>query len=290
MILLENAKLQVQDNLVKGVVECFNMTSEVFNALTFVEVGALVYKYNQVDDLPDVGYRSINGAYDESTAHVKQCIEELCIFGGDADVDFQLTLGQNINDLRAIQTELKAKATALQFERDFFKGTGTNKALKGLDARLKEGVAGTEVKGTITGLKANAETELRTVYELMSKVVQPTHLFMSATKHMDFSLMLHNLGFNLHNDKDEFGRPAQYFNGCKICVVADGLIPENKIYCVSFKKDNLCALTNGGMQVIDLGMLDHKPCYRTRVDMSIGIATKHPKCFAVLNTASTRSK
>ena len=144
MILLENAKLQVQDNLVKGVVETFNMTSEVFNALEFVEVGALVYKYNQVDGLPDVGYRSINAGYDESTAIVKQCVEELAIFGGDADVDFQLTLGQNINDLRAIQTELKTKATAMRFERDFFLGAGTSNTLKGLDARLKERIAGTE--------------------------------------------------------------------------------------------------------------------------------------------------
>nr|DAH73141.1 MAG TPA: major capsid protein [Caudoviricetes sp.] len=290
MILLETAKLQVQDNLAKGVVETFNITSEVFNALEFVEVGALVYKYNQANELPDVGYRSINGGYDENTALVKQCVEELAIFGGDADVDFQLTLGQNINDLRAIQTELKTKATAMRFERDFFLGTGTSNTLKGLDARLKERIAGTELKGTITGLKANSETELRTIYELMSKVVQPTHLFMSATKHMDFSLMLHNLGFNLHNEKDEFGRPAQYFNGCKVCVVPDSIFPADKIYCISFKKDNLCGLTNGGMQVIDLGMLDHKPCYRTRIDMSIGIATKHPNCFAVLNTASTRSK
>ena len=44
-------------------------------------------------------------------------------------------------------------------------------------------------------------------------------------------------------------------------------------------------LSNGGIQVKDLGELDTKPCYRTRIEAYLGLATKHKKCFAVLNTA-----
>ena len=145
MILLNQAKLLTQDMLQRGVIETMAKTSGVLQRLPFIEVVGSGYAYNVVEELPDVQYRAVNGTYTESTAEPKQTVEHLVILGGDADVDVYLTrTHSNLNELRAMQTELKAKAVARQFEKDFFVGEGTSDALKGLDARQTGDIAGTK--------------------------------------------------------------------------------------------------------------------------------------------------
>ena len=45
-----------------------------------------------------------------------------------------------------------------------------------------------------------------------------------------------------------------------------------------------------GIQVRDLGELDTLPVFRTRIEFYCGLATKHARSFAVLNTQVGRSK
>lgn len=277
MILLEQAKLMTQDMLCRGVIETMAKTSGVLQRLPFIEIVGSGYAYNVVDELPEVGYRGINEGYSESTASVKQSVEHLVIMGGDADVDIFLTrTHSNLNDLRAMQTELKAKATARQFECDFFKGAGTDKALKGLDKRVTENIAGTEIK---------AELSYDALNELLDAVVDGADcLFMSKKLRRELLSLLQKDGHYLENGTDAFGKMITKYGDVEIVPVEDSLIPEGKIYAVKFGTDYVTGLSNGGITVRDLGELDTKPCYRTRIEFFCGLGTKHTKCFAILNT------
>lgn len=282
MTLIEANKL-TQNMLQKGVIETMAKTSGVLQRLPFVEVVGSGYAYNLVEELPEVGYRAVNGQYTENTAGVEQMVESLVILGGDADVDVFLTrTHSNLNDLRAMQTELKAKATARQFEMDFFKGTGTSDALKGLDKRLAEGKVGTEIKKALSYEALN---------ELLDAVVDGADcLFMSKKMRRDLLAILQKDGHYIESGSDAFGRPISMYGGVEIVPVEDSLIPANKVYAVKFGTDQYVhGLSNGGVQVRDLGELDTKPCYRTRIEFYCGLATKHKKCFAVLDTTGLPS-
>lgn len=282
MTLIEANKL-TQNMLQKGVIETMAKTSGVLQRLPFVEVVGSGYAYNLVEELPEVGYRAVNGQYTENTAGVEQMVESLVILGGDADVDVFLTrTHSNLNDLRAMQTELKAKATARQFEMDFFKGTGTSDALKGLDKRLAEGKVGTEIKKALSYEALN---------ELLDAVVDGADcLFMSKKMRRDLLKILQKDGHYIESGSDAFGRPISMYGGVEIVPVEDSLIPANKVYAVKFGTDQYVhGLSNGGVQVRDLGELDTKPCYRTRIEFYCGLATKHKKCFAVLDTTGLPS-
>lgn len=279
MLLLETAKLLTQDMLQRGVIETMAKTSGVLQRLPFIEVVGSGYAYNVVSELPEVGYRGINEGYTEATATVSQAVEHLVIMGGDADVDLFLTrTHSNLNDLRAMQTELKAKATARQFECDFFKGTGTDKALKGLDKRVAEGVAGEEIK---------AELSYDALNELLDAVVDGADcLFMSKKLRRALLSLLQKDGHYLENGTDAFGKMVTKYGDVEIIPVEDSLIPADKIYAVKFGTDYVAGLSNGGITVRDLGELDTKPCYRTRIEFFCGLCTKHTKSFAILNTAT----
>lgn len=278
MILLEQAKLLTQDMLQKGVIETMAKTSGVLARLPFVEVVGSGYSYNVVEELPNVEYRAVNTGYTEGTAEVEQAVESLVILGGDADVDLFITrTHSNLNDIRAMQTELKAKAVSRQFEKDFFVGTGTTNAMKGLDARLTQSIAGTEIKETLS---------LDSLNELLDAVIDGADcLFMSKVMRREVMKLLQLNNHYIENGTDAFGRTVSKYSDVEIVPVDDSLIPAGKIYAVKFGTDSYVhGLSNGGVQVMDLGQLDSKPCYRTRIEFYCGLATKHKKCFAVLNT------
>ena len=280
MVLLEQAKLLTQNMLQRGVIETMAKTSGVLARLPFIEVVGSGYAYNIVDELPTVEYRAVNNGYTESTAALTQAVENLVILGGDADVDLFLTrTHSNLNDIRAIQTELKAKAVSRQFEKDFFVGTGASNTMKGLDQRITDAVAGTEIK---------AELSLDSLNELLDAVVDGADtLFMSKTMRRKVLNLLQKNNHYIESGEDSFGRMVSKYGDVEIVPVEDSLIPADKIYAVKFGTDSYVhGLSNGGVQVMDLGQLDTKPCYRTRIEFYCGLATKHKKCFAVLNTST----
>lgn len=286
---LENAKKLTQNMLERGVIETMEKTSGVLQRLPFIEVVGSGYSYNIMDELPEVNYREVNQGYKNTPATVKQAVESLVIFGGDADVD--LFLGKthsNINDIRALNTEAKAKSVARTFEKDFFIGTGEKvtganslqaTSLKGLDKRLAD---------QHTGVKISKALSLDSLNELLDEVVDGADvLFMSKKMRREVMKLLQSNNHYIENGTDSFGRMVQYYGGVEIVPVDDSLIPAGKIYAVKFGTDSYVhGLSNGGIQVRDLGELDTLPVYRTRIEMYVGLCVKHKKAFAVLDTNS----
>jgi hypothetical protein len=91
--------------------------------------------------------------------------------------------------------------------------------------------------------------------------------------------------------RDDFGRTIDAYNGIAMLDIgkkADGslIIPQTEvqgsssvassIYAVRFGEDEgdsaVTGLTNGGIQVDDLGQLETKPALRTRIEFYCGLA------------------
>lgn len=283
MFTLNSARDLTQDLLQKGVIETMAKSSAVLEEIPFVSVVGSGYSYNVMSELPTVAYRAVNTGYTPDAPEIEKQTEHLVILGGNVDTDnFYIRTMSNINDIRSIQTEAKAKATALQFERDFFVGDGTGNALKGLDKRLTEGVAGTKITAALS---------LDALNELLDSVNNGASvLYMSKKMRRKVLALLQASNHYIEQGQDAFGRPVSMYGGVKIRAVDDSLIPSDKIYAVNFDvTDGVHGISNGDIMVRDLGEIAEKPCMRTVIEWYVGLATKHTKCFAVLDATSMRT-
>lgn len=85
MTLIEIAKT-VQDSFRRGILEAVYSEIRAMQYVPFKDV-TLAYSYNQRESLPDVHFRNINEAFQESTGVVNRKVETLKPFGGDSDTD-----------------------------------------------------------------------------------------------------------------------------------------------------------------------------------------------------------
>lgn len=285
------------DELQRGVIEIFARTTPVLELLPFMTISGNSYKYNQEEQLPNVEFRDIGQGYVASSGTVKQKSESLMILGGDVDVDkFVAQTMSNINSQRAIQTNLKAKAIAKTFSQKFFKGDKAKNPLEfdGLDIRIAENNNELNAGGKVLSLDL--------LHELLDMVDGGADvLFMSKAMRREMQKLLENQTHYIQVGKDNFGRPIEYFGDVQIRTLEDDIIGfnegennnEGSIYAVRFGvQEAIAGLTNGGVQVRDLGEIDSKPVYRTRIEFYCGLADFHPKAAArlsgiVRNTKST---
>lgn len=276
------------DELQRGVIEIFARTTPVLELLPFMTISGNSYKYNQEEQLPNVEFRDIGQGYVASSGTVKQKSESLMILGGDVDVDkFVAQTMSNINNQRAIQTNLKAKAIAKTFSQKFFKGDKAKNPLEfdGLDIRIAENNNELNAGGKVLSLDL--------LHELLDMVDGGADvLFMSKAMRREMQKLLENQTHYIQVGKDNFGRPIEYFGDVQIRTLEDDIIGfnegvnenEGSIYAVRFGvQEAIAGLTNGGVQVRDLGEIDSKPVYRTRIEFYCGLADFHPKAAARLS-------
>jgi hypothetical protein len=295
------------DVLRKGVIETFARNSAVFELLPFMEIAGNSYMYNLEEALPNIAFRGVNEGYEEGAGLINQQAEGLTILGGDVDVDkFLAQTRGNINDLRAIQTEMKSKALALEWTKTFFKGDSeTNtKEFDGLEKRVAgsqliyadgAGTAGVQFPKT----KEGDADFLAKLDELIDAVEgEPDVLFMSKAMRRKVKGVLQRSEHYIENGSDSFGRPVATYAGIPIRVIeTDGTGAEilgfnetvgadtdtASIYAVRFGADQyVSGLRNGSVNVRDLGEIDAKPVYRTRIEFYSGLAVFHPRAVARL--------
>lgn len=297
---LSDAAVASQNDLQRGVIEVFVNNSVILDRIPMLEIEGNAYAYNKEATLPGVEFRAVNNAYTESTGTIVQATESLVILGGDADVDrFIQQTRSNLNDQRAIQTALKVKAAVRKFQDTFFNGdTGVDaNSFDGLKKRLTgsqvidAATNGLPVVGTTS---ADRQTFLDKLDELIAAVPGgPDALYANAAiiQKIMSALRRENIYVENVGAKQE---PA--YQGIPLIDAGKvgspvgsqtNIIPQNEtqgssnvassIYAVKWsgsEADNgVGGLTNGGVMVDDLGMIDAKPVYRTRVEFFCGVAT-----------------
>jgi len=286
MLIIDQAKLYTNDVLQAGVIETIARESAVLEKLPFMEIAGNSYKYNLEDALPTVDFRKVNTGYEANEGKIVQKTEGLVILGGDVDVDrFIAQVKGNINDIRAIQTQMKAKAVANTYTLKFFKGdadaTGEVE-FDGLDNRLE---ASQVIQPKKYDAEAgNGELSIADLHQLLDLVEGGADvLYMSKKVRREIQALFEGQTHYIQVGKDEFGRPVEMFGDVQIRTVSDSILTGGDIYAVKFGVMSAVAgLTNGFVQVRDLGELDTLPVFRTRIEFYCGLAMFHPKAAARL--------
>lgn len=295
--LAEAAKLS-DNELQRGVIEVFREESPLMDLLRFIPIQGNGYTYNKEATLPGVAFRGVNEAYTESTGTVVPVTETLKILGGDADVDrFVQQTMSNINDQRATQTRMKVKAARLTFQDAFFNGDSAVEAREfdGLKKRLTGGqVIDTATNGMSVLGTTDAERHafLDKLDEMLAQVRGPVAaLFLNKGILGSLRSSARRLG-KWDTQRDDFGRKVDYYDGIPLLDPGDDavggmILPQDEtqgtaddcssIYAIALSEDEaehgVAGLTNGGIQAYDLGEVDDKPAYRTRIEFYAGIAT-----------------
>lgn len=289
-VTLAQAALASSNTLQQGVIQIFIDESPVLDRLPFMDIQGNAYQYSRESALPGIAFRAVNAAYTESTGAIVNASVGLKIFGGDADVDkfIAQTLG-NISDQRALQTRLKAKAAAIFFTQNFFEGnSGTNPdSFDGLSTML----TGTQV---ISAGANGAGLTLDMVDDLIASVVGgPDVLYSNAWTIRKINRLLRASGI-APEPIEVARRLVSSYAGIPLVAVGlatDGVteilgfdettgtsLVTGSVYAVKFgEQEFVSGLTNGGIQVYDLGELETKPAYRTRIESYMAVANFNGK-------------
>lgn len=295
LTLAESAKLS-QDTLRRGVLETFVEESPVLDRIPLKTIEGNAYKYNEEATLPGVEFRAVNTAYTESTGTVNPKTESLVILGGEADVDtFIQQTRSNLADQRATQDRMKVKAISYKYQDTFINGDTAVDA-NSFDG-LKKRLTGAQVIDAATnGLPVvGADDAARHTFfdkldELLAAVPGADAIYANASVLAKIRSAARRLTI-YDQTTDSFGRKIATYDGVPLLNIgkkADGteIIPQTEtqgtsniassIYAVRYGQDDgdqaVTGLTNGGVQVEDLGKLQAKPAYRTRIEFFCGLA------------------
>lgn len=298
--LAEAAKLST-DDLQRGVIETFVLPKEsvILDRIPFLEIEGNSYKYNKEGTLPGVEFRAVNAGYTESTGTVNQASESLVILGGDADVDrFIQRTRSNLNDQRAVQNKMKVKAATFKFQDTFINGSVEVDAnsFDGLKKRLTgEQVIDAATNGlpVVGASDADRHAFLDKLDELLAAIGgNADALYMNSMILGKIKSSARRLG-KWETERDDFGKKIQFYDGVPIRDIgkkANGelIIPQTEtqgtatakcssIYAVRFGEDEGDQAVTGlisadGIDVKDVGELETKPAFRTRIEAYLGVA------------------
>lgn len=315
-VTLAQAALASTDDLQRGVIETFVMESPVLDRLPLMPIEGNSYAYNKEGTLPGVAFRGVNEAYVESTGTINQASEGLVIMGGDADVDrFIQQTRSNINDQRAIQTAMKVKAAAYKFQSAFFNGDVAVDP-KGFDG-LKKRLIGAQVISAGTNgvpVLGNGASDSQDFFDLLDGLLAQVPglneangaLYANRNVRAKIKSAGRRIGGVEMVKEDMTGKRVLMWNG--VPVLDPGADPTgaqilgnetqgtasdaSSIYAVKFGEDEgdqgVTGLTNGGVMVDDLGMLQEKAAYRTRIEFYCGLALFSGKAAARLTGVLAR--
>ncbi|MGW8327308.1 major capsid protein [Streptomyces sp. NPDC055897] len=296
----EAAKLSTTE-LQRGVIETFVQESSILDRIPLLGIEGNAYAYNEEATLPGVEFRGVNEAYSESTGTVNQKSESLVILGGDADVDrFIVKTRGNLNDQRAIQTRMKVKAASFKFADTFFNGdvSVNPKSFDGLRKRLtgnqviSAGPNGAPIVG-------QSDVDRHAFFDLLDGLIGRVPglngsngaLYANAAVIAKIKSSARRLGGYEMIKESLTGKWVPTYNGIALLDpnatgVGTDILPQTEtqgtaadassIYAVRFGQTEddqaVTGLSNGGVMVDDLGQLQAKPAYRTRVEFYCGLA------------------
>ena len=273
--------------------------SDILRVLPFDSIAGNALKYNREDILPGVGFRGVNEGFVESVGVLNPITESLVIAGGDLDVDRFITQTMGANQ-RSVQEGLKVKALAHRWTLAFIKGDSSAdpREFDGLQRRIPPGSSQLLDAGATSGGDALSLFKLDT---LISKVDEPDYLIMNNAMALRLAQAARNTAVGgLHQvGPDEFGQRVMSYNGIPILVakednVGNDILPftepnpaggpaaSTSIYAVSLGNGGLVGIQNGDVSTRDLGELEAKPVFRTRIEWYSAIAIFNGRAVARL--------
>lgn len=152
-VTLEQAKLNVQDALQKGVIDEFAKSNFILNNITFDDAvsptgggATLTYGYTRLITQPTAAFRAINSEYTPQEVTKQRYTVDLKVFGGSFQIDRVIANMGGIVDEVTLQIQQKVKAASALFNDTVINGDsavnenafdGLEKALTGSSTEYK---------------------------------------------------------------------------------------------------------------------------------------------------------
>jgi len=286
LTLAEAAKLS-NDVVLQGVVETVVKESRVLDLLPFIDVVGNALTYNRENAMATAAFFDVGDAWSESTPTFTQVSTSLKILGGDADVDQYLaTTRSNVQDIEAAVLELKAKAVAHEFEDEFIYGDTTADP-KGFDGLHKLCPAGQQVhQGSGTTPAALSLKKLDETLDLI-KPGKPDFLLMTRRTRRGISAFARALTSPVQYEPGSIGLRLMFYDGIPVFEsdfmvdtesISSGAFSaktggaSSSIIAVKAGEGRLAGLTNGGIQVENVGALETKDARRWRCKWYVSLA------------------
>lgn len=299
MTLNEYAKA-AENEVTRAVTELFSDSSDILEAMPFETINGSAYKYNLEDALGGIAFRGVNESFTPDIGIENPQVESLFTAGGEADVD-NFILRTHGEARRAREENKKIKQMARSVTDVIMAGNNSSepREFDGLQRRL----TGTQLVHN-TGTSGGAALSLTALDDMISRVVNPTHLIVNRKfRDVHFKALMRNqtLMGNVQLTKNDLGRPVMLYNGLPMLVgyevgpdaqvlpfteVANGGggAVTTSIYCVSFMEGHVWGIQSGAISAKDLGELDSKPARRTRVEWDPGMVIENPYAAARLTS------
>jgi len=286
LTLAEAAKLS-NDVVLQGVIETVVKESRVLEALPFIEMVGNALTYNRENAMATAAFFDVGDTWTESTPTFTQVLATLKILGGDADVDqYIATTRSNVQDIEAAVLELKAKAVAHEFEDEFIYGDTAVDA-KGFDGLHKLAPSGQQIHmGSGTTPAALSLKKLDEAIDL-AKPGKPDFLLMTRRTRRGISAYARALSSPVQYEAGDFGRRVMFYDGIPVFesdfmvdteLLAAGAFSaktggaSSSVFAVKAGEGQLAGLTNGGIQVENVGSLETKDARRWRCKWYVGLA------------------
>jgi HK97 family phage major capsid protein len=277
LTITEAAKLS-NDFLVQGVAEEIVKDDPLLQLLPFQELSGTALRYNRENAAASAAWFAVGDSWTEGVGTFTEVTTALKVVGGDADVDaFLARTYSNVQDLEA--TVIQGKAKAVRDELRNVLVTGDT----GVDAKKFDGIDKLCVAGQTVSSGTNGATlTLDKLEQLIDQVKggQPDVLLMSRRSRRKINSLSRAAGGFLQTDRDAFGRFIQFYNGIPIGVsdyISDAVTVGSSsdcstIYAFRMGPGAVMGLTNGFLQVEEVGPLETKNARRWRVKMYAALA------------------
>lgn len=316
-VTLEQAKLNVQDALQKGVIDEFQKSNYLWNNLTFEDAvsptgggATLTYAYTRLKTQPTAAFRAINDEYTAQEVEKARYTVDLAIFGGSYKVDRVIaSMGGIVNEV-TLQMQQKIKAASALFNDTVINGdTSKNpNAFDGLDKAVTgsatENILGTAIDlSTAAAIDANFKEFLDNLDETLAEMDgTPSALLMSSKMLTKFKAVIRR-ATAYQETKDNFGRIIPAYDGIPLIdlgakcgsndpVVGIGSDGTTSIYAVRFGLDGFHAVSLAGVSPVTSRLPDFTTAGAVKegdVEMVAAVALKATKAAAVMRNIQIKS-
>lgn len=298
--LTEAAKYSSND-LQKGVLQTIVDRSPFMQQIPFIETSGPAYAWDVEATMASVAFYAVGDTWTEGTMTVTQNTATLKIIGGDADVDkfiLQTSPGE-VSNIRAEVLRNRAKSVQHLYLDSVLNGdSGLNpKMFDGLTKTLVANAAQEVSMGTNGAGWGTTDAERQDLLDKMDQAIgkvdgEVSAILMSPEALMRFRGLARRLSI-YDETRDEFGQYVQSYAGIPITGtkwVSNTQVQGTSggvctsIYFVRFGRTaedgGVSGLTNGGIQVVDIGELETKQALRTRISWYAGLAIHTPKAIS----------
>ena len=302
-VTLQQAKLNVTDDLQVGIIDEFAKSSFILNNIPFHDCvspvgggGTLTYGYTRLITQPTADFRAINSEYTPSEVQKQRYVTDLKVFGGSYEVDRVIADMGGLADEVALQSAQKVKAVSALFSDTIINGNSSvnEKVFDGLDVA----VTGTDTEytpaapidlSTSEAVTANATAFVDQLDEWLGTMDGVDAIMGNSKAIAKFRAVARRMGM-YQMTKNNFGQAVEYYGeipfvdlGAKagsndpIVAINDGV---TSLYAVRFGMDGFHAVSMAGQPPVKTWLPDFSTAGAVKkgeVEMIAGCALKSTK-------------